>query len=60
VRSSSCTGVDGVACLSAFADGASCFALPAEDLRTQLVVVGVMLDDMLVRSSKLDASGKGA
>ena len=59
-RSSSHPGVAGAACFPAFAGGASCFVLPAEDLRTQDVVEGIILDDILIRLSKLTVNDKGA
>ena len=59
-RSSSRPGVAGAACFPAFAGGASCFVLPAEDLRTRDVVEGVIFDDISIRSSKLMVNDKGA
>ena len=60
MRLSSRPGVAGPACFPAFAGGASCFVLPAEDLRMQDVVEGVIFDNISIRSLKLMVNDKGA
>ena len=56
MRSSSRPGVAGVAYLPAFAGGASCLTLPAEDLSTQDVVEGVVLVNILILIKRLSLS----